>query len=217
VDVQTGGSSRGIADVRRGVVSIGMSSRTLHPEEETDLQIFTLAMDGVAFVVHKDNPVSNLSKQDLLEIFTKKKTRWSDFGGTDDQIVVIDRARGRSEVELITKYLGLTKKELKGDLIAGENQQCVKIITGNPNAIVYLSVGTAAFMVSQGTPLKPLDLEGIPATTKNVALGTFPIVRPLLFITKKDENALRDAFVSFASSEDIHELIKAHAFVPVHN
>ena len=62
IDVQTGGSSRGIADARAGVADLGMISRVLR-EEEQDLQAFAVARDGVCLIVHADNPVDRLGRE----------------------------------------------------------------------------------------------------------------------------------------------------------
>ncbi|MBN3885035.1 MAG: substrate-binding domain-containing protein [Nostoc sp. JL34] len=67
VDVQTGGSSRGIADARTGVANIGMASRSLK-EEEKDLQAFAIARDGIGIILHKENSIKSLSNQQVIDI-----------------------------------------------------------------------------------------------------------------------------------------------------
>lgn len=89
-DVQLGGSGRGISDARDGKVEIGMSSRDLL-EEERDLHSMPVARDGIALVVHKDNPVTGLTRQQVHDVFTGAVTNWKAFGGKDATIKVIDR------------------------------------------------------------------------------------------------------------------------------
>src|SRR5689334_25117983 len=69
VDVQTGGSSRGVSDARSGLAQIGMVSRALKPEEN-DLTAYTIAQDGVCMILHKSNPVGTLSNDQVKAIYT---------------------------------------------------------------------------------------------------------------------------------------------------
>src|SRR5215831_16948251 len=107
IDVQTGGSSRGIADAKRSLADIGMSSRALKDDEKEGLATHVLALDGVCFLVHKDNPVAELTNAQIVDIFTGKATNWKSVGGKDAPITVINRADGRSELELFTHHFKL--------------------------------------------------------------------------------------------------------------
>ena len=72
VDVQTGGSSRGIRDAKKGAADIGMSSRDLKADESSELVPTVIAWDGVAFVVHQDNPVKEINQDQLRQIYLGK-------------------------------------------------------------------------------------------------------------------------------------------------
>ena len=85
VDVQSGGSSRGITDVRQGLADIGMVSRALK-DEEKDLQGFTIARDGVGIIVHKDNLVQSLSDEQVVSIYTGKVTNWEELNLFDGEL-----------------------------------------------------------------------------------------------------------------------------------
>ena len=214
IDVQTGGSTRGIVDAKNGLSDLGMSSRALYPAESTALTSYTVAIDGVAFVVHEDNRIDALSKQQARDIYSGKITNWGQLGAPDAPISVINRAKGRSEYDLVAAYLKLKPTEYHEDVVAGENQQCIKLISSNPNAIVYLSVGTAEYEVSRGAPIKILALEGIEGSVKTVQNGTFPIVRPLLFVSRERPAGLLKEFLDFALSRQVSELIREQSFVP---
>src|SRR5687768_13406668 len=99
VDVQTGGSARGINDARRGIADIGMVSRALKPEEK-DLQAHTIAWDGIGIILHADNPITALSQQQIGDIYTGKTPNWKAVGGRDASITVVNKAEGRSTLEL---------------------------------------------------------------------------------------------------------------------
>jgi phosphate transport system substrate-binding protein len=80
IDVQTGGSSRGINDARSGLANIGMASRALK-ENETDLLSFTIALDGISMIINQANPISSLDKQQIIDIYTGKIINWQQVGG----------------------------------------------------------------------------------------------------------------------------------------
>jgi len=215
IDVQTGGSSRGIADAATGLAHIGMSSRALKASEKEGLQPYVLAQDGVCFLVHASNPVDTLTDEQLKAIYTGQVNNWKEVGGRDAPITVVNRAQGRSELELILDYFELAPDAIEADLVVGENQHGIKTVAGDPNAIVYMSVGTAEYEKNQGTPIKLLPLRGVAASSDTVAKGRFPLSRPLILIAQPEpEDGVR-SFLKFALSTNVHGLIRSQAFVPV--
>ncbi|MEX1024384.1 MAG: substrate-binding domain-containing protein [Planctomycetota bacterium] len=214
IDVQTGGSSRGIADVHAGLADIGMSSRYLVGPERDALHEHRIAIDGVAFVLNGANPVLRLSREQLRGIFTGVLDDWSQVGGTAGPITVIDRARGRSEVSLITGYLEFDARDIVPDAVAGENQQVVKQVASDPAAISYLSVGTALVARDAGVSLRLLPLADVEANASSVQARVYPLARPLLLLLGGDADERARAFVEFAASPAIHDLIRDHSFVP---
>ena len=213
IDVQSGGSSQGIADAHRGMADIGMSSRALKEGETDGVETFVLAHDGVGFVVHASNPMSSITKQQATDIYTGKTTNWSALGGPDRPITVINRAEGRSELELVTQYLGIKPSDIKPTLVAGENQECVKLVAGNADAIAYLSVGTAEYESQRDTPLKLLDLDGVAASAATVKDGSFPLGRPLVLVTGEGPAGLTRSFLDYMLSKEIDDLIAGQSFV----
>ena len=212
IDVQSGGSSRGIADARQGVADIGMVSRSLK-ETETDLQAFTIAKDGVSVILHKDNPVSRLSDSQIVGIYTKKITNWKAVGGKDASITVVNKAEGRSTLELFAHYFKLEPKAIKADVVIGDNEQGIKTVAGNPNAIGYVSIGSAEYGATHGSPLKLVPVQGIEASIANVANGRFPISRPLNLVTKTTPTGLEKEFIEFARSQGVQDIVKQQYFV----
>lgn len=214
VDVQTGGSSRGIADTRQGVADIGMVSRNLK-EEEKDLQAFAIARDGIGVILHQDNPVEFLSDQQVVDIYSGKIDNWQAVGGKNTPITVVNKAEGRSTLELFLEYFNLNNSDIQADVIIGDNQQGIKTVAGNPNAIGYVSIGTAEYSLKNGTPIKFLPVGGIAATTENVQNGTFPLSRTLNLVTKTQPQGLDQTFIQFAQSQQVQDIVKNQNFVPV--
>lgn len=214
IDVQTGGSSRGINDSRTGVADLGMSSRGLEPDESADLEEHLVAYDGVGFVVHSSNPVTELDDTQLLAIYRGDIDDWGEVGGEPGPITVIHRADGRSEVDLVTDYFGVSPAEIQADLISGENQHALKSVASDPSAIVYVSVGAAEREAAVGSPIRLLPLRGVPATAAEVAAGRFPLSRPLLLLSRPAPQEAAVSFLTFALSAEVDDLILDLAYVP---
>lgn len=214
IDVQSGGSSRGITDARQGVADIGMVSRALKPEEK-DLKAFSIARDGVTVILHKDNSVQSLSDKQIVDIYTGKVTNWKQVGGKDKAITVVSKAEGRSTLELFTNYFKLKNTDIKAQVVIGENEQGIKTVAGNPNAIGYVSIGSAENSAANKVPIKLLPVNGVAATTANVQNGTFPISRPLNLVTKTEPQGLAKEFIDFAQSQQVSEIVKKQNFVLV--
>ena len=214
VDVQTGGSSRGMADVRKGIADVGMVSRSL-TEKEQDLQAFAIARDGIGIILHKDNPVKSLSNQQVLDIYTGKIDNWLQVNGKNAPITVVNKAEGRSTLELFLNYLQIQNSDIKSSVVIGDNQQGIKTVAGNPNAISYVSIGTAEFSLNSGISIKLLPLNEIAATTENVQNQTFPLSRPLNLVTKTQPQGLKQAFIEFAQSPQVHDIVQKQEFVPI--
>ncbi len=214
IDVQTGGSSRGIADAREGLADLGMASRALKPEE-SDLNSFTIARDGVGVVVHQSNPVSGLDKSQIIDIYTGEIDNWQQVGGNDSEITVINKAEGRGTLEVFLDYLQIENSQVEADSIVGHNQQSLKTVAANPNAIAYISIGVAQESIDEGIAVKLVAIDGIEASLENVQTGRYPVSRPLNFIAKDRPEGLAQSLVEFAQSPDVSDIVKEQGYVPV--
>lgn len=214
VDVQAGGSGRGITDARQGTADIGMVSRKLK-DDEKDLLAFTIANDGVSPILNKSNPVNELSDQQIIDIYLGKITNWKEVGGNDAPITVVNKAEGRSTLELFAQYFKIEPKDIKAQVVIGDNQEGIKSVAGNPNAIGYVSIGTAEYEAEHGSAIKLLPIQGVAATVEDVRNGTFPLARPLNLVTKTQPEGLVKQFIDFAQSPEAAPIVKDQFFVPL--
>lgn len=214
VDVQSGGSSRGVADARSGLADVGMVSRALNPEEK-DLTAHAVAMDGIGIILHSGNSVQSLTDAQIKAIYTGRITNWKAVGGKDGRITVVNKAEGRSTLALFLHHFALKNSEIKPQVIIGDNQQGIKTVAGNPGSIAYVSIGAAEFESAQGTPIKLLPMAGVAASVANVRDGRFPLSRPLNLVTKGAPSGLVKRFIDFARSGKINDLAEAQFFVPL--
>ncbi|WNM62706.1 phosphate ABC transporter substrate-binding protein [Candidatus Nitrospira neomarina] len=214
VDIQTGGSSRGIADVINGVADIGMASRALKSQEH-HLHGSVIAHDGITVILHRSNPVQELTDDQIKAIYTGGITHWNQVGGSDAPITVVNKAEGRSTLELFLDYFQISNRDIHAHVVIGDNEQGIKTVAGNPHAIGYVSIGTAQYDAIHGIPIRLLPLQHIPATIETVREGRFPLSRPLTLVTKSLPTGLIKTFIDFARSSQANELILKQYFVPL--
>jgi len=214
IDVQSGGSSRGVTDARQGLADIGMVSRSMK-EGERDLSAFPVARDGVCIILHQENPVPALTDEEVVAIYTGKITNWNAVGGTDAPITVVNKAEGRATLEVFLQYFKLKNADVKAHVVIGDNEQGIKTVVGNRNAIGYVSIGTAEYDETHGVPIQLLPIGGVVASTESVRKGTFPLSRPLHLVTRTTPSGLAKAFIEYAQSKAVHDLIKQQYFVPL--
>lgn len=214
IDVQTGGSSRGIADIRRGLADIGMASRKLK-EEERDLYGTVIAHDGIGLIVHRSNPLTSLDHDSIVRIYTGEITNWKAVNGIDAPITVVSKSEGRATLELFLQHFQLSSSQIKPQVVIGDNEQGIKTVAGNPHAIAFVSIGTAEYDAAQDVPIKLLSFGTIPASLAEVQAGRFPLSRPLTLVTGTRPTGNVSRFIDFATSTDIHDLVKHHYFVPL--
>src|SRR5690606_12102389 len=105
--------------------NIGMVSRELN-EQENDLTGTTIALDGIAVIVNSNNVLAELSREQIIDIYTGRVTNWKDIGGNDAIITVVNKAEGRSTLELFLSHFALRNEDIRPSLIIGDNQQGIR-------------------------------------------------------------------------------------------
>lgn len=214
VNVEMGGSSRGIVDARSGQVDVGMVSRALKAEEQ-DLTPYLIARDGIAMIVNADVHVEQLSREQIIGIYTGTITDWNQVGADTHPITVVNKAEGRSTLELFLHHFGLKAPDIKASVVIGDNQQGIKSVASIPGAVGYVSVGAAEAAIHEGTAIRLLPLGGVAATTENVRNGSFPLSRELNLVTKGTPTAAAREFIEFCRSSDADATIRELYFVPI--
>ena len=205
------GSGSGIQAVSEGRCDIGLSSRALKDEEiESGLVGTTLALDGIAIIVHPDNPVTDLDIDTIAKIYTGEITNWADVGGEDGEIVLIGREAGSGTRDGFESITG-TEDACKYRQELTSTGDVITTVSQNPNAIGYAS------LASVGDTVKALAVDGVEPTEKTVMDGTYTVQRPFVLVTRQDEELsdAAQAFFNFALSEDSAEIIAAAGAVAV--
>ena len=100
-------------------------------------------------------------------------------------------------------------------MVIGDNQQGVQTVSGNVNAIAYLSIGAAQISQADGIPIQLITIDGIEPTPEAVGDGRFPLVRPLQLVSPGAPVGLAADFIDFAQSAQVHDLVKQQSFTPI--
>ncbi len=205
------GSGSGIQAVSEGRCDIGLSSRALKDDEKASgLKETIVALDGIAIIVNPQNPVKDLSLEQIAKIYTGEITNWKDVGGEDAEIVRIGREAGsgtRDGFESITE----TKDACQYRQELTSTGDVITTVSQNPNAIGYASLAAIKDSV------KALTVNGVAPTEATVKDGTYLVQRPFVLVTKEGA-ALSDTaqkFFDFAISADAASIISAAGAVPV--
>ena len=199
------GSGSGITAVQEGRCDIGLSSRALKDEEKASGLVETVvAYDGIAIIVHPDNPVADLSVETIGKIYTGEITNWKDVGGNDAEIVLIGREAGSGTRDGFESITG-TKDACKYRQELTSTGDVITTVSQNPNAIGYASLASVKDTV------KALTVDGIAATEETVKDGSYVVQRPFVFVTREGVELSETAqkFFDFATSADAAEIISA--------
>ena len=220
--VESGGSGVGIDDALHERSDLGMVSRSLLEEEAKQLEQQLIGFDTIVFIVNESNPMTEITRDQIIDIFSKQSDTWSDFGWTDEPIVLISLEIGRSTLDLFEEYSGL-KNHLRGEagpviseeaIQIGANIEAATLVGGIPNAIGYLSLGTALDLQQNGMPIKILQLDDVVATSENVVNGTYPILRELNVVYSEGKEARVSNLLQLLVSEQGQEIVEKHSFIP---
>ena len=196
------GSGAGIQAVMSGSCDIGLSSRDLKDDEAQTLDSTIVAIDGIAIIVNKDNPIADLSIDQIEKIYTGEVESWSDIGGSDSPIVCIGReaASGtRDGFESITD----TKDKCKYRQELTSTGDVITTVAQNPNAIGYASLASVKDTV------KALKVGGVTPTEDTVKDGSYVVQRPFVLVTKEGTPLSETAqkFFNYATSSSASEII----------
>lgn len=209
IEIQQVGSSAGIKNTIDGTSDLGMSSRDLKDEEAQAVDATEIALDGIAVVTHKNNPVSDLTTEQVKDIFTGKITNWKEVGGNDAPIVLVSREEGSGTRDGFQDILGFESADLSKDAQICDGSGAVKsTIEGNENAIGYISFGYVK------DNIKSVKVNGVEANEDNVLSGDYVISRPFLLTNKKgnlSDNA--KSFVDFILSEEGQNIVSQEGFI----
>jgi len=212
ITVQGGGSSVGVKSAAEGTVDIGTASRTVKDEELgefPDLQVFTIARDGIAIVVHPDVAVDGLAKDQVKGIYEGSITTWSEVGGPDAAIVVVGREEGSGTRGAFGSLI-MDDEEfaMVGTAILQPSNGAVRTtVSTTPDSIGFISFGYLDESV------KAVAIDGVEATAENALGGEYPVVRPFNMLTNGEPAGAVKDWLDFILSEDGQAIIADEGYI----
>ena len=205
------GSGSGITAVQEGTCDIGLSSRALKDEEKSaGLKETVLAYDGIAIIVHPDNPVSDLSVEQIAKLYTGEITNWKDVGGNDAEAVLIGREAASGTRDGFESITG-TKDKCQYRQELTSTGDVITAVSQNPDAIGYASLASVKDSV------KALNVDGVTPSEATVKDGSYKVQRPFVLVTMegKELSPAAQAFFDYAISSDAASIIAKAGAVAV--
>jgi len=219
ISVVGNGSGNGIKALLDGVADIADSSRWMSDSEikyAISKGFFpfpvVVSYDAIAPVVNANNPVRNLSLDQLKQIYEGKITNWSQVGGPDMSIVVVTRDNSSGTFEVWAEKVmrgGLVKP---GALTVASNAEVVRAIAGNKKAIGYVGLG----YLESSPNISEVAISGMKADIKAARSGSYPLARALFMITRGIPSGEVAQFVNFGLSPVGQKIVSEVGFVPIY-
>ena len=219
ITISESGSGNGAKAIVEGTCDIADMSRNMKDKEFKNAVAngvmpcpHVIALDGLAMVVHKSNPVKTLTMAQIKDIYLGKIKNWKQVGGTDRKIVVITRDTNSGTFETFEKLVMQKAHIASGVEVVGSNGQAKSRVSTTKDAIAYVGLG---FMEG----LKGVAVNGVLPSADTVRSGAYAIARPLFMYTNgypKIGSELYN-FITTYLSEDGQEIVEEIGFVPVTN
>jgi phosphate transport system substrate-binding protein len=201
IEVAGGGSGTGIKDAAAGTVNIGMSSRELTADELKDLLAYGVANDGIAVIVHPDNPVARLTTEQAAALFLGEIKNWADVGGATAPVMVQTRETGSGTRATLEEMI-LSRKSVVETATPYTSSALIKqAVAADKNAIGFDSIGFVDASV------KAVPLDGVAPSSQTVIAGTYVMGRQLFCCTKGRPTGLAAMFIDYLRSADCQNTI----------
>ncbi|MCL2485695.1 MAG: phosphate ABC transporter substrate-binding protein [Endomicrobia bacterium] len=228
IGVTGGGSGTGFAGLINGTCDIAMSSRKIEEKEivraaEKDINPveFMVGLDGLAILIHKDNPVDKLTLEQLRDIFMATITNWKEVGGEDRRIVILSR-ESNSGTHMFFKEHVLRHNDKKSKeefapraLLMPSSHAIYDEVYQNPNALGYVGMGYINDKVKAISVAVNENSEYFYPNVENVMTGKYPISRPLFLYTSCQPSGVVEKFIEYALSDEGQAIVEEVDFVPI--
>lgn len=218
LQVSGGGSGVGVQSAAEGTAMIGMSSRDLKAEEKEkypDLVEHEIAVDGIAIITHKSNPIPSLTLAQVKGIYDGSIKNWNEVGGSDAVIVVIGRDSASGTREFFHESVMKKEDFVQTQLEKNSNGAVKQGVEQTPSAIGYVGLG----YVDGAIHAVPIEIDGVAVTPslETVKSKAYPVARPLLFLTKGEPTGITAEFFAFVDSEEGQQIVADEGFIPLTN
>lgn len=217
ISIRGGGSGNGIASLLEKTVDIAISSREIKPEELAIAKekgvnpiAHIIAYDGIGVIIHPQNPVNNLTLEELKDIYTGKIRNWAEVGGPGSEIVVVSRDSASGTYEVFNNFVLGEEKLTLQSLMESSNQLVLNIIATTQGGIGYVGLG----YIKDNNKVKPVSINGVYPSKENIIEKKYLLIRPLYMYTDGEPQGDAKDFLSFIFSTQGKKLVEKEGFVP---
>lgn len=220
ISVKGGGSGTGIAALINGTVDFADASREIKDEEISEAEAagvtpveHKVAIDGIAVVVHPDNPVTGLSLADLGKVYRGEITNWKDLGGPDKDIVLLSRDSSSGTYEYFKEEVVAAEDEnaeyAKEAQLLASTQAIMDEVGKNDAAIGYVGLGYL------NDSVKVLEVDGVAASVDAAKDGSYVLSRYLYMYSNGDVDGVMKAYLDWITGTDGQAIVVDQGFVPL--
>lgn len=199
------------------LVKTGRAHIAVTGAEDRELTATQIGWDGIGILVHLSNFTKELTLQQVADIFSGTIKEWSDVGGPETRILLINRPANQNIRKAFESRLGIVGKIPQTATMIAADDMVVKTVVGTLpplSAVAYISLSTGSTAVSQGVAVRLLRVDQVEPETPTVRDGRYGLRRPLLLLSKHDPNSLVDAFADLALSP-VGQAIVGEIYVPM--
>lgn len=187
-------------------------------KEEPDLKAVQIGWDGIAVMVNVANTTREVTSQQVADLFMGKVKFWSDLGGPETKVVIIDRAPNSNIRDTFEQQLGITGKIPDSAKVIGPDDKAIKTVVGTLaplSAVTYLSLQPALEAVTTGVAVRLLPVDKVEPEEPTVKDGRYKLRRPVLLLTKQEPSPLIEAFEAFVLSNEGQNIVDAEGYTPL--
>jgi phosphate transport system substrate-binding protein len=189
------------------MVKTGEADFALAGQPDLELVGIPIAWDGIAVVVDFTNPLREITSLQLAAIFSGTVTRWSDVGGADTRIELINRPSNQHIRGTFETVLEIVGKIPPSAHVSRSDQRAISSVAGNASAVTYASLGVALEAVTYGVGVALLSIDQAEPAKQTVEDGRYRLRRPVLLLRKRESNPTAESFADFARSKEAKDII----------
>lgn len=195
--------------------------RAYAEENQTTFEYTPIGTEAFVFFVHKDNPITNLTTEQIKDIYSGKITNWKDVGGKNEKIAAFQRNEGSGSQSMLKRFMGDTPiadapTEMVNDLMAGIIEQ-VADYKSKTNSIGF-SFRYYVEGIIKNPDIKMISIDGAAPTSENIRNGSYPILTPIYAVTyKENQNGNVDKLLEWILSDEGQYIINETGYVGIKN
>jgi len=190
------------------MVKTGEADVAVVGQTDPDLLVTPIAWDGIAVLVDFTNPVREITSLQLAAMFSGAVTRWSDVGGLDTRIELINGSSRQPLRDTFETVLEIVGKSPPTAYVSRSDQRAISRVAGNGSAVTYVSLAVALDAVTYGVGVALLSVDHVEPAKQTVRDGRYRLRRPVLLLRKDDGNSTAASFVDFAVSKEAKDIIE---------